>query len=68
MVGVGRQSLADPLFAKKMLAGELKAVNYCTICDRCLELMFAQKVVGCAVYDKYYRDLYRSLKKESRAK
>jgi 2,4-dienoyl-CoA reductase-like NADH-dependent reductase (Old Yellow Enzyme family) len=68
MVGVGRQSLADPMFAKKMLAGELKAVNYCTICDRCLELMFAQKVVGCAVYDKYYRDLYRSLKKESRAK
>ena len=65
MVGVGRQSLADPLFAKKILAGESKAVNYCTICDRCLELMFAQKAVGCAVHDKYYRDLYRSLKKES---
>jgi 2,4-dienoyl-CoA reductase-like NADH-dependent reductase (Old Yellow Enzyme family) len=65
MVGVGRQSLADPLFPKKILAGESKEVNYCTICDRCLELMFAQKVVGCAVYDKYYRDLYRSLKKGS---
>ena len=63
MVGVGRQSLADPLFAKKLLAGESKAVNYCTICDRCLELMFAQKAVGCAVHDKYYRELYRSLKK-----
>ena len=68
MVGVGRQSLADPLFAQKMLAGESKAVNYCTICDRCLELMFAQKAVGCAVHDKYYRDLYRSLKKESQKK
>lgn len=68
MVGVGRQSLADPLFAKKMLAGESKAVNYCTICDRCLELMFAQQVVGCAVHDKYYRELYRSLKKGSRNK
>jgi 2,4-dienoyl-CoA reductase-like NADH-dependent reductase (Old Yellow Enzyme family) len=66
MVGVGRQSLADPLFAKKILAGESRAVNYCTICDRCLELMFGQQVVGCAVYDKYYRDLYRGLKKESR--
>ena len=63
MVGVGRQSLADPLFAKKILAGESQAVNYCTICDRCLELMFAQKAVGCAVHDKYYRELYRSLKK-----
>ena len=63
MVGVGRQSLADPLFAKKILAGESQAVNYCNICDRCLELMFAQKAVGCAVHDKYYRELYRSLKK-----
>jgi 2,4-dienoyl-CoA reductase-like NADH-dependent reductase (Old Yellow Enzyme family) len=65
MVGVGRQSLADPLFTKKILAGESKAVNYCTICDRCLELMFGQKAVGCAVHDKYYRGLYRSLKKQS---
>jgi 2,4-dienoyl-CoA reductase-like NADH-dependent reductase (Old Yellow Enzyme family) len=65
MVGVGRQSLADPLFAKKMLAGESKAINYCTICDRCLELMFGQQAVGCAVYDKYYRELYRGLKKGS---
>lgn len=68
MVGVGRQSLADPLFAKKILAGDAKAVNYCTICDRCLELMFAQQAVGCAVHDKYYRDLYRSLKRESQNK
>ena len=68
MVGVGRQSLADPQFTKKMLAGESKAVNYCTICDRCLELMFGQKAVGCAVHDKYYRDLYRSLKEESSRK
>jgi 2,4-dienoyl-CoA reductase-like NADH-dependent reductase (Old Yellow Enzyme family) len=64
MVGVGRQSLADPLFSKKMLAGEFDSINYCTICDRCLELMFAQKVVGCAIHDKYYRELYRGLKEE----
>jgi 2,4-dienoyl-CoA reductase-like NADH-dependent reductase (Old Yellow Enzyme family) len=63
MVGVGRQSLADPRFAQKILAGDAKAVNYCTICDRCLELMFAQQAVGCAVHDKFYRDLYRNLKK-----
>jgi 2,4-dienoyl-CoA reductase-like NADH-dependent reductase (Old Yellow Enzyme family) len=63
LVGVGRQSLADPLFTKKILSEDFKKINYCTICDRCLELMFSQKVVGCAVYDKYYRDLYHSLKK-----
>jgi 2,4-dienoyl-CoA reductase-like NADH-dependent reductase (Old Yellow Enzyme family) len=64
MVGVGRQSLADPLFPKKIIAGELGSIDYCTICDRCLELMFAQKVVGCAVHDKYYRELYREIKKD----
>jgi len=67
LVGVGRQSLADPLFPKKILAGELDAINYCTICDRCLALMFAQKVVGCAIHDKYYRDLYREIKKEAKS-
>ena len=50
---------------KKFWPESLKAVNYCTICDRCLELMFGQKAVGCAVHDKYYRDLYRSLKKNT---
>ena len=64
MVGVGRQSLADPLFAKKIISGELGSIDYCTICDRCLALMFAQKEVGCAVHDKYYRDLYRKIKKD----
>ena len=68
MVGVGRQSLADPLFAKKMLAGEPETVKYCTICDRCLELMFAQQAVGCAVHDRYYRELYRNLKEGTREK
>lgn len=64
MVGVGRQSLADPLFPKKIISGELGSIDYCTICDRCLALMFAQKEVGCAVHDKYYRDLYLQIKKE----
>lgn len=67
LVGVGRQSLADPLFPKKLLAGELDSINYCTICDRCLALMFAQQVVGCAIYDKYYRDLFRSIKNETQS-
>lgn len=67
LVGVGRQSLADPLFPKKLLAGELDSINYCTICDRCLALMFAQQVVGCAIYDKYYRDLFHSIKNETQS-
>ncbi len=67
MVGIGRQSLADPLFPKKVLSGETEAIDYCTTCDRCLALMLAQKQVGCAVHNKYYRDLYRRVKKETRS-
>ena len=65
MVGIGRQSLADPSFPKKILSGELESIDYCTACDRCLALMLAQKDVGCAVYNEYYRDLYRSVRKEA---
>jgi 2,4-dienoyl-CoA reductase-like NADH-dependent reductase (Old Yellow Enzyme family) len=67
MVGIGRQSLADPLFPKKVLSGETEAIDYCTTCDRCLALMLAQKEVGCAVHNEYYRDLYRRVKKETRS-
>ncbi|UCH22670.1 MAG: NADH:flavin oxidoreductase [Deltaproteobacteria bacterium] len=68
LVGVGRQSLADPLFPKKILGGQLDTVDWCTICDHCLALMFAQKDVGCATYDKYYRDIYLGTLKKTKSK
>ena len=68
LVGVGRQSLADPLFPKKILGGQLDTVDWCTICDHCLALMFAQKDVGCATYDKYYRDIYLGTLKKAKSK
>jgi 2,4-dienoyl-CoA reductase-like NADH-dependent reductase (Old Yellow Enzyme family) len=66
LVGIGRQSLADPLFPKKILSGETDTIDFCTTCDRCLALMLAQKAVGCAVYDDHYRNLYRSIQKEGK--
>jgi 2,4-dienoyl-CoA reductase-like NADH-dependent reductase (Old Yellow Enzyme family) len=66
LVGVGRQSLADPLFPRKILLGELASINYCTVCNRCSALMNAQKFAGCAIYDKYYRELYLSIKKKAK--
>ena len=65
LVGIGRQSLADPLFPKKILSGETQSINYCTTCDRCLALMLSQKEVGCAIHNEYYRELFRRVKKES---
>ena len=66
LVGIGRQSLADPLFPKKILSGETQSINYCTTCDRCLALMLSQKEVGCAIHNEYYRELFRRVKRESK--
>jgi 2,4-dienoyl-CoA reductase-like NADH-dependent reductase (Old Yellow Enzyme family) len=63
LVGIGRQSLADPLFAKKILSGDLDKVNFCTACGGCSILLRSQKEVGCTVYNKYYKEVLKELKK-----
>ena len=68
LAGIGRQSLADPLFPKKVLSGAIRSIHFCTTCDRCLELMLAQKTVGCAIHNHYYRELYRRLKREQKGR
>jgi len=59
LVGIGRQSLADPLFAKKILSGDLDKVNFCTACGGCSILLRSQKEVGCTVYNKYYKGVLK---------
>jgi 2,4-dienoyl-CoA reductase-like NADH-dependent reductase (Old Yellow Enzyme family) len=63
LVGIGRQSLADPLFAKKILSGDLDKVNFCTACGGCSILLTSQKEVGCTVYNKYYKGVLKELRK-----
>jgi len=64
LVGIGRQSLADPLFAKKILSGNLDQINYCTACGGCSLLLSSQKEVGCTVYDEYYKEVLGKTRKE----
>jgi 2,4-dienoyl-CoA reductase-like NADH-dependent reductase (Old Yellow Enzyme family) len=59
LVGIGRQSLADPLFAKKILSGDVDKVNFCTACGGCSILLRSQKEVGCTVYNKYYKKVLK---------
>ena len=63
LVGIGRQSLADPLFAKKILSGEIEQVHFCVACGGCSTLLRSQKVVGCSVYDNYYKEVLKQTKK-----
>ncbi len=59
LVGIGRQSLADPLFAKKILSGEAANINFCTACGGCSVLLVSQNQVGCTIYNQYYKKILR---------
>jgi 2,4-dienoyl-CoA reductase-like NADH-dependent reductase (Old Yellow Enzyme family) len=63
LVGLGRQSYADPLFARKVLRGEGDSVDFCTVCGGCSVLLSSQNEVGCTVYDNYYREVLRRVKR-----
>ena len=63
LVGVGRQSLADPLYARKVLSGDPASVKYCTGCGGCSELLQSpQARVGCTVHSPFYREELRRVR------
>jgi 2,4-dienoyl-CoA reductase-like NADH-dependent reductase (Old Yellow Enzyme family) len=64
MIGLGRQSLADPLLPLKLREDREGEVNYCTICDNCLELLIQQRKIGCTVYNKFYTNELMETRKE----
>jgi 2,4-dienoyl-CoA reductase-like NADH-dependent reductase (Old Yellow Enzyme family) len=64
MIGLGRQSLADPLLPRKLREGRPAEINFCTADDHCLELLIRQKSVGCCTYNKYYTKVLLDTRKE----
>lgn len=63
MVGYGRMWLAYPEFYKDYLSGAFEPKKCCLACSKCTELMRAKQVSGCAVFNEYYRNLYKEIKK-----
>ena len=61
LVGFGRMWLAYPMFYRDYLNGSFAANKCCVACSRCTELMRAKQVSGCAVFNEYYRTLYRGI-------
>ena len=41
MIALGRQSIADPDFVRKLIAGEVDRVEWCTACDGCSSCLLA---------------------------
>lgn len=57
LVGVGRQAIADPDFARKLLSGHPEQVRWCTTCGECTVLLGSNQRIGCPVYEPEYRKL-----------
>ncbi len=64
MLALGRQSFADPLLPLKLREGREDEINYCTVCDNCLELLIQQSPIGCCTFNKYYTDVLVNTRKE----
>jgi len=64
MIGLGRQSFADPLLPKKLREGKEDEIKWCTICDNCIELLIRQSKVGCSTYNRTYTDILVETRKE----
>ena len=64
MIGLGRQSFADPLTPLKLEEGREDEVNYCNQCMNCEELMIRQMPVGCVTFNKPYTQLFRDVRKQ----
>lgn len=57
MVGVGRQAIADPEFARKIVEGRVGEIKWCITCQKCTMLLGANQRVGCPIYEKEYQSL-----------
>ena len=62
LVGYGRLWLAYPQFYNDYRNGRFEVKKCCVTCSKCTELMRGGCYSGCAVFNPYYRDLYRRMK------
>ena len=62
LVGYGRMWLAYPMFYRDHLRGAFETKKCCLACSKCTELMRNKRVSGCAVFNEYYRNLYKEIK------
>lgn len=59
LVGYGRVSLAYPDFYKDEKNGRFDPKKCCAACSKCTVLMRRGKFSGCAVFNEYYKKLYK---------
>ncbi len=63
-----RPSIADPWFARKILEGRPEDIRKCISCNWCLQTLFDQKTVLCAVNARFNREAEYESKPAAKAK
>jgi 2,4-dienoyl-CoA reductase-like NADH-dependent reductase (Old Yellow Enzyme family) len=61
IVGIGRQTFADPLFVQKVRDGKVSEIKWCSTCSGCGMLLGNNKPIGCTRYDKTYAEIFKGL-------
>lgn len=61
LVGFGRMWLAYPRFYRDYTEGVFDPRKCCLACSKCTVLMRNKRVSGCAVFEEYYRNLYKEI-------
>lgn len=64
MIALGRQSIADPGFPRKAMAGRLGDVKWCHACDGCFELLARQQKVSCVTHSQEGAQLLAKVRRE----
>ena len=64
MIGLGRQSFADPFTPAKLAEGREDEIKYCIQCMNCEELMIRQQPVGCVLFNKFYTEKFRETREK----
>ena len=59
LVGFGRASIAYPMLFRDHLLGKFDFKKSCVACSKCTVLMRNKCVSGCAVFNEYYKNLYK---------
>jgi 2,4-dienoyl-CoA reductase-like NADH-dependent reductase (Old Yellow Enzyme family) len=59
LIGYGRAWLAYPTFYRDHLEGKFDVRKCCVACSKCTTLMRHKCVSGCAVFNDYYKALYK---------
>lgn len=61
LIGIGRQSIADPLFSKKILEHRMDEIQWCQTCGGCGTLLGNNKPIGCTVHEPEFTRILESV-------